>query len=195
MRWLWVWVLAGVQAASWGQAVTGLPAPSASGINGVAIPALATGYLYYNSSTNSFAFQTPSGSGTVNNCASAYAVAYFAATGTAVSCTAAFTGLGYFSTGAAGGGDLRADSNRYRFGCIRRIRRGSGAGRDGKLHQRPVRNRRHNQRAILRPGCLLANQRRAFSITSERIGGRRFERELSQPVGCEDQWRSGAGFG
>ena len=101
MRWLWVWVLAGVQAASWGQAVTGLPAPSASGINGVSIPALATGYLYYNSSTNSFAFQTPSGSGTVNNCASAYAVAYFAATGTAVSCTAAFTGLGYFSTGAA----------------------------------------------------------------------------------------------
>ena len=38
MRWLWVWVLAGVQAASWGQAVTGLPAPSASQINGVSIP-------------------------------------------------------------------------------------------------------------------------------------------------------------
>jgi hypothetical protein len=101
MRWLWIWVLAGAQVVSWGQAVTGLPAPSASGINGVSVPALATGYLYYNSSTNSFVFQTPGGSGTVNNCASAFAVAYYAATGTAVSCPAAFTGLGYFSTGAA----------------------------------------------------------------------------------------------
>ncbi len=62
---------------------------------------LATGYLYYNSSTNSFVFQTPGGSGTVNNCASTFAVAYYAETGTAVSCPAAFTGLGYFSAGAA----------------------------------------------------------------------------------------------
>ena len=98
MRRLWVWVLAAGQVVSWGQAVTGLPAPSASGINGVSVPALATGYLYYNSGTNSFVFQT---SGTVNNCATAYAVAYYATTGTGVSCTAAFTGLGYFSTGAA----------------------------------------------------------------------------------------------
>ncbi|HKN20063.1 MAG TPA: hypothetical protein VJX73_01530 [Terracidiphilus sp.] len=46
-------------------------------------------------------FQMPSGSGTVNNCASAYAAAYYAGSGTAVSCAMAFTGLGYFSTGSA----------------------------------------------------------------------------------------------
>ena len=100
-RWLRVWMLAAVPAVAWGQASTGLPAPSANGISGVPIPTLATGYLYYNSSTNSFVFQTPSGSGTVNNCASAYAVAYYAGSGAAVSCSAAFTGLGYFSTNAA----------------------------------------------------------------------------------------------
>ena len=100
MRWLWIWVLAGAQIVGWGQAVTGLPSPSSSGINGVSIPALTSGYLYYNSGTNSFVFQTPGASGTVNNCASPFAVAYYAATGTAVSCPAAFTGLGYFSTGA-----------------------------------------------------------------------------------------------
>jgi hypothetical protein len=99
-RWLWVWILATVPAVMWGQASTGLPAPSANGISGVPVPTLATGYLYYNSGTNSFAFQSPSGSGTVNNCASAYAAAYYAGSGTAVSC-ATFTGLGYFSTGSA----------------------------------------------------------------------------------------------
>jgi hypothetical protein len=67
----------------------------------VPVPTLATGYLYYNSGTNSFVFQTPSGSGVVNNCASAYAVAYYAGSGTAVSCAVAFTGLGYFSAGSA----------------------------------------------------------------------------------------------
>jgi hypothetical protein len=67
----------------------------------VPVPTLATGYLYYNSGTNSFVFQSPSGSGSVNNCASAYAVAYYAGGGTAVSCSAAFSGLGYFSTGSA----------------------------------------------------------------------------------------------
>jgi hypothetical protein len=100
-RWLHVWVLAVAPAVVWGQASTGLPAPSANGIDGVPIPTLATGYLYYNSSTNSFVFQTPSGSGTVNNCASAYALAYYAGSGTTVTCSAAFTGLGYFSTGSA----------------------------------------------------------------------------------------------
>jgi len=100
-RWMQVWILAAAPAVAWGQASTGLPAPSSGGINGVPVPALATGYLYYNSGTNSFSFQTPGGSGTVNNCASAYAVAYYAGSGTAVSCPAAFTGLGYFSTGAA----------------------------------------------------------------------------------------------
>jgi hypothetical protein len=100
-RWLRVWILAALPAVAWGQASTGLPAPSANGIGGVPVPTLATGYLYYNSSTNSFVFQTPSGSGTVNNCAAAYAVAYYAGSGTAVSCSAAFTGLGYFSTGSA----------------------------------------------------------------------------------------------
>jgi hypothetical protein len=99
--WMRVWILAAAPAVAWGQASTGLPAPSANGIGGVPVPTLATGYLYYNSGTNSFAFQTPSGSGTVNNCASAYAVAYYAGSGTAVSCSAAFTGLGYFSTGSA----------------------------------------------------------------------------------------------
>ena len=97
-RWLRVWILAAAPAVAWGQASTGLPAPSTGGINGVTVPTLATGYLYYNSGTNSFSFQT---SGTVNNCASAYTVAYYAGSGTAVSCPAAFTGLGYFSTGAA----------------------------------------------------------------------------------------------
>ena len=97
-RWLRVWILAAAPAVAWGQASTGLPAPSTGGINGVTVPTLATGYLYYNSGTSSFSFQT---SGTVNNCASAYTVAYYAGTGTAVSCPAAFTGLGYFSTGAA----------------------------------------------------------------------------------------------
>jgi len=67
----------------------------------VPVPTLATGYLYYNSGTNSFVFQSPSGSGSVNSCASAYAVAYYAGGGTAVSCSAAFSGLGYFSTGSA----------------------------------------------------------------------------------------------
>jgi hypothetical protein len=100
-RWLRVWILAAAPAVAWGQASTGLPAPSANGIGGVPVPALATGYLYYNSGTNSFVFQTPGGSGTVNNCAAAYAVAYYAGSGTAVSCSAAFTGLGYFSTGSA----------------------------------------------------------------------------------------------
>jgi trimeric autotransporter adhesin len=99
-RWLRVGILAAAPAVAWGQASTGLPAPSTNGISGVPVPTLATGYLYYNSSTNSFAFQSPSGSGAVNNCASAYAVAYYAASGTAVSC-ATFTGLGYFSTGSA----------------------------------------------------------------------------------------------
>ena len=99
--WMRVWILAAAPAVAWGQASTGLPAPSANGIGGVPVPTLATGYLYYNSSTSSFAFQTPSGSGTVNNCASAYAVAYYAGSGTAVSCSVAFTGLGYFSTGSA----------------------------------------------------------------------------------------------
>lgn len=99
--WMRVWILAAAPAVAWGQASTGLPAPSANGIGGVPVPTLATGYLYYNSGTNSFVFQTPSGSGTVNNCASAYAVAYYAGSGTAVSCSAAFTGLGYFSTGSA----------------------------------------------------------------------------------------------
>ena len=100
-RWLRVWILAAAPAVAWGQASTGLPAPSTNGISGVPVPTLATGYLYYNSSTNSFVFQAPSGSGTVNNCAAAYAVAYYAGSGTAVSCSAAFTGLGYFSTGSA----------------------------------------------------------------------------------------------
>ena len=100
-RWLRVWILAAVPAVAWGQASTGLPAPSTNGISGVPVPTLATGYLYYNSSTNSFVFQAPSGSGTVNNCAAAYAVAYYAGSGTAVSCSAAFTGLGYFSIGSA----------------------------------------------------------------------------------------------
>lgn len=100
-RWLRVWILAAAPGVAWGQATTGLPAPSANGLNGVPVPTLATGYLYYNSGTNSFAFQAPSGSGSVNNCASAYAIAYYAASGTAVSCSAAFTGLGYFSTSAA----------------------------------------------------------------------------------------------
>ena len=99
--WMRVWVLAAAPAIAWGQASTGLPAPSTNGISGVPVPTLATGYLYYNSDTNSFAFQTPSGSGTVNNCAAAYAVAYYAGSGTAVSCPAAFNGLGYFSTGSA----------------------------------------------------------------------------------------------
>lgn len=99
--WLRIWILAAAPAVAWGQASTGLPAPSANGIGGVPVPTLATGYLYYNSGTNSFVFQTPSGSGTVNNCAAAYAVAYYAGSGTAVSCSAAFTGLGYFSTGSA----------------------------------------------------------------------------------------------
>ena len=100
-RWLRVWILAAAPAVAWGQASTGLPAPSANGIGGVPVPTLATGYLYYNSGTNSFVFQTPGGSGTVNNCAAAYAVAYYAGSGTAVSCSAAFTGLGYFSSGSA----------------------------------------------------------------------------------------------
>lgn len=102
-RWLRVCILAAAPAVAWGQASTGLPAPSANGIGGVPVPTLATGYLYYNSGSNSFAFQTPSatGSGTVNNCAAAYAVAYYAGSGTAVSCSLAFTGLGYFSTGSA----------------------------------------------------------------------------------------------
>jgi hypothetical protein len=99
--WMRVWILAAAPAVAWGQASTGLPAPSTNGISGVPVPTLATGYLYYNSDTNSFAFQTPSGSGTVNNCAAAYAVAYYAGSGTAVSCPAAFNGLGYFSTGSA----------------------------------------------------------------------------------------------
>jgi hypothetical protein len=99
--WMRVWVLAAVPAVTWGQASTGLPSPSANGIGGVPVPTLATGYLYYNSGTNSFAFQTPNGSGTVNNCAAAYAVAYYAGSGMAVSCSAAFNGLGYFSTGSA----------------------------------------------------------------------------------------------
>jgi trimeric autotransporter adhesin len=99
--WIRVWILAAAPAIAWGQASTGLPAPSANGIGGVPVPTLATGYLYYNSGTNSFVFQSPSGSGSVNNCASAYAVAYYAGSGTAVSCSAAFTGLGYFSTGSA----------------------------------------------------------------------------------------------
>jgi hypothetical protein len=64
----------------------------------VPVPALANGYLYYNSGTSSFSFQT---SGTVNNCASAFAIAYYAGSGTAVSCPAAFTGLGYFSASAS----------------------------------------------------------------------------------------------
>jgi len=100
-RWLRVWILAAVPAVAWGQASTGLPAPSTNGISGVPVPTLATGYLYYNSGTNSFVFQSPSGSGSVNSCASAYAVAYYAGGGTAVSCSAAFSGLGYFSTGSA----------------------------------------------------------------------------------------------
>jgi hypothetical protein len=100
-RWLRVWILAGMPVIAWGQASTGLPAPSTNGIGGVPVPTLATGYLYYNSGTNSFVFQSPSGSGSVNNCASAYAVAYYAGSGTAVSCSTAFTGLGYFYTGAA----------------------------------------------------------------------------------------------
>jgi hypothetical protein len=99
-HWLRISILAAVPAAAWGQASTGLPAPSTNGISGVPVPTLATGYLYYNSGTNSFAFQSPSGSGAVNNCASADAVAYYAGSGTAVSCSA-FTGLGYFSTGSA----------------------------------------------------------------------------------------------
>ena len=97
-RWLRVMIFAAAPAIAWGQASTGLPAPSTSGINGVPVPTLSTGYLYYNGGTNSFQFQSP---GTVNNCASAYAVAYYAASGTAVSCPAAFAGLGYFSTSAA----------------------------------------------------------------------------------------------
>lgn len=100
-HWLRIWILAAAPAVAWGQASTGLPAPSTNGISGVPIPTLTTGYLYYNSGTNSFVFQTPSGSGTVNNCASAYAVAFYAGSGAVVSCSAAFTGLGYFSTGAA----------------------------------------------------------------------------------------------
>lgn len=96
--WLGVWILATVPAAAWGQASTGLPSPSADGLNGVSLPSLSNGYLYYNSGTNSFAFQNP---GTVSNCASAYAVSYYPASGTAVSCPSAFTGLGYFSTSAA----------------------------------------------------------------------------------------------
>ena len=96
MRWLRFIVFAAAPAVAWSQA-TGLPSPSASGLSGVSIPALATGYLYYSSSTGSFVFQTP---GAVNNCTSAYAVAYYAATGTTVSCSA-FTGLGYFSSTAA----------------------------------------------------------------------------------------------
>ncbi len=99
--WMRVWILAAAPAVAWGQASTGLPAPSANGIGGVPVPTLAAGYLYYNSGTNSFVFQSPSGSGTVNNCASAYAVAFFAGSGTTVSCSAAFTGVGYFSTGSA----------------------------------------------------------------------------------------------
>jgi len=97
-RWLRIWILATAPAVAWGQASTGLPAPSTSGINGVPVPALVSGYLYYNISTHNFVFQTP---GTVNNCASAYAVAYYAGSGTTVSCSAAFTGLGYFSTNTA----------------------------------------------------------------------------------------------
>jgi hypothetical protein len=97
-RWLRVWILAAVPAVAWGQASTGLPAPSTAGINGVPVPTLATGYLYYDNGTGSFVFQSP---GLVNNCASAYALAYYAASGTAVSCPAAFAGLGYFSTSAA----------------------------------------------------------------------------------------------
>jgi trimeric autotransporter adhesin len=100
-RWLQIWILAAVPAVAWGQASTGLPAPSTNGISGVPIPTLATGYLYYNSGTNSFVFQSPSGSGSVNNCASAYAVAYYAGSGTTVSCSTAFTGLAYFSTSSA----------------------------------------------------------------------------------------------
>jgi hypothetical protein len=99
--WMRVWILAAAPAVAWGQASTGLPAPSANGIDGVPVPTLTTGYLYYNSGTSSFVFQSPSGSGSVNNCASAYAVAYYAGSGTAVSCPTAFTGLGYFSTGSA----------------------------------------------------------------------------------------------
>ena len=99
--WMRIWILAAAPAVAWGQASTGLPAPSANGIDGVPVPALATGYLYYNSGTNTFVFQTPSASGTVNNCATAYAIAYYAGSGTAVSCSVAFTGLGYFSTGSA----------------------------------------------------------------------------------------------
>ncbi|MGA3132543.1 MAG: hypothetical protein ABSD59_17200 [Terracidiphilus sp.] len=97
-RWLRVWILAAAPAIAWGQASTGLPAPSTAGINGVPVPTPTAGYLYYNSGTGSFVFQSP---GAVNNCASAYVVAYYAASGTAVSCPAAFTGLGYFSTSAA----------------------------------------------------------------------------------------------
>ena len=66
--WMRVWILAAAPAVAWGQASTGLPAPSANGIGGVPVPTLATGYLYYNSSTSSFAFQTPSGSGTESTC-------------------------------------------------------------------------------------------------------------------------------
>jgi hypothetical protein len=99
--WMRIWILAIAPAIAWGQASTGLPAPSTNGIGGVPVPTLVTGYLYYNSGTNSFVFQSPSGSGTVNNCASAYAVAYYAGSGTAVSCPAAFTGVGYFSTTSA----------------------------------------------------------------------------------------------
>jgi hypothetical protein len=64
---------------------------------------VANGYVpVWNSGTSKWTpgAQSGGGSGTVNNCTSAYALAYYAATGTAVSCPAAFTGLGYFSTGA-----------------------------------------------------------------------------------------------
>ena len=59
-----------VPAVAWGQASTGLPAPSTNGIGGVPVPTLATGYLYYNSGTNSFVFQSPSGSGSARPSAS-----------------------------------------------------------------------------------------------------------------------------
>jgi hypothetical protein len=67
-------------------------------IKNVTIPTLATGYLYYNGT--SYAWQSPSGSGSVNS-GTAYSPAYYAATGTAVSGVTPFTGLEYWAGSAA----------------------------------------------------------------------------------------------
>lgn len=71
---------------------------SATSIRGVTIPTLATGYLYYNGSA--FAWQSPSGSGTVNS-GTAYSPAYYTGTGTTVGGITPINGLLQYSTSAA----------------------------------------------------------------------------------------------